>query len=271
MKRQVIQFSILSVVLGLLCPQVVKADVTSPRIQDKGKKYTTEKADSSWYGTHSSGRLVEASELRIQIESMLADGDWEKALPKARKAVQLDPGDPQGHIMYARILTQKFYQTKGEPDEKTLIECMHEWEMIRRHDADPTEQWEAGNNVKRLQKIARAIEKERKRREREKEEEEEYEDEDEPDVAKTPVKARTQVSAKPITAPAKTGTAAPATGAAGATVRTAPARPAVSAKPAVKAEAPAEPAEEVEAAEAPAPKVKSGEKVAEKKRRWGIF
>ncbi len=167
MKNSAVKWIILSITLAIACPLAL-ADVTSPQIKDKGKKYTTEKADSGWYGTSSSARLVEASELRIHVENMLANGEWEKAIPKAKKAVQLDPGDPQGHIYLARALTMKFYQTKGEPDEKLLQECMLEWDLIRRHDADPSEQWEAGTEVKKLVKIAKAIEKDKIRREKEK-------------------------------------------------------------------------------------------------------
>lgn len=159
----------LGLLLALATAPLASADVTSPSIKDKGKKYTHEKPNSSYYGTGSAGRLVEASELRIHIDDLLAAGDWEKAVPKARKAVQLDPGDPYGHLLLARAMTMKLYQSKGEVDEKLLIECMHEWAMIRRHDADPTEQWEAGTQYKKLQKIAKALEKQKKEKEKEKE------------------------------------------------------------------------------------------------------
>lgn len=167
MKNQAVKWIVLSMTLAIACP-LAQADVTSPQIKNKGKKYTNEKADTGWYGTGSSARLVEASELRIHVEDMLASGEWEKAIPKAKKAVQLDPGDPQGHLYLARALTMKFYQTKGEPDEKLLQECMMEWDLIRRHDADPTEQWEAGAEVKKLIRVAKAIEKDKIRREKEK-------------------------------------------------------------------------------------------------------
>lgn len=144
-------------------------DVTSPSIKDKGKKYSREKARSDHYGTGQSGRLVEASELRFQVGDLLDEGDWLRAIPKAKKAVQLDPGDPTGHIYLARALTLKLYQSKGEVDEKLLAECIHEWQLIRYHDADPTEQWEAGNEVKKLSKIAKALAKQKKEQEKEKE------------------------------------------------------------------------------------------------------
>jgi tetratricopeptide (TPR) repeat protein len=133
-----------------------------------GKKYTTEKPKTEYYGTGSSGRLTEASELRVLVEDLLSSGEYEKAIPKAKKAVQLDPGDPSGHLFLARALTNKLYQSKEEIDEKLLAECIREWQMIRYHDADPTEQWEAGNQVKALNKIAKALEKEKLIKEKEK-------------------------------------------------------------------------------------------------------
>ncbi len=157
----------LSIALPGIMPLNVMADVTSPSIKDQGKRYTNEKPLTSYYGTGSSGRLVEASELRMVVDDMIAAGEFEKAIPKAKKAVQLDPADPAGHLYLARALTQKFYQSKGEIDEKLLAECVREWEIIRRHDADPTEQWEAGNQSKKLVKIAKALEKDKLRKEKE--------------------------------------------------------------------------------------------------------
>jgi hypothetical protein len=156
----------LAVIAPILLAPAVQADVTSPDIKDKGKRYTQEKAHKEIYGTSSSGRLVEASELRILVDGLIADGEWEAAIPKARKAVQLDPGDPGGHLALARILTRKFYDTKGRVDEKLLNEVIGEWQIIRFHDVDPTEQWEAGQTVKKLQKIAKAIEKDKLEREK---------------------------------------------------------------------------------------------------------
>lgn len=143
---------------------MASADVTSPMIKDRGRKYTEEKPLTSYYGTGAAGRMTEASELRFQAESLFTAGEWEKAIPVAKKAVQFDAGDPSGHLILARALTAKFYQQKGAIDEKLLTECLREWQLIRYHDADPTEQWEAGMAAKRLIKIARALEKEKKER-----------------------------------------------------------------------------------------------------------
>lgn len=138
------------------------ADVTSPMVKDRGRKYTEEKPMTSYYGSNAAGRMTEASELRFQAEHFLTAGEFDKAVPVAKKAVQFDAGDPGGHLILARALTQKFYHSKGAVDEKLLAECLREWQLIRYHDADPTEQWEAGMAAKRLMRIAKALEKEKK-------------------------------------------------------------------------------------------------------------
>lgn len=165
-KTLVVIISLASVSALALLPAAV-ADVTSPSIKNRGKKYTKEKANSAYYGSGQSGRLVEASELRFKAHDLLDEGEWAKAIPVARKAVQLDPGDPSGHLDLARALTMKLYQTKGEIDEKLLTECMQEWQLIRYHDADPTEQWEAGMEYKKLSRIAKALMKQKKLHEKE--------------------------------------------------------------------------------------------------------
>jgi hypothetical protein len=159
----------LSILAPVVISPLVKADVTSPEIKDRGKRYTPEKPLINYYGTGSSARLTEASELRLAVEDLIAGGEWEAAIPKAKKAVQLDPGDPSGHLFLARVLTMKFYETKGKVDEKLLAECVREWQLIRYHDADPNEQWEAGQQVKKLMKIAKTLEKEKMAMEKEKE------------------------------------------------------------------------------------------------------
>ena len=169
---------------------MASADVTSPMIKDRGRKYTHEKPMTDYYGTGSAGRMTEASELRFQAESLFTAGEWEKAIPVAKRAVQFDAGDPTGHLILARALTQKFYQQKGAIDEKLLAECLREWQLIRYHDADPTEQWEAGMAAKKLIKIARALEKEKKERLRIEED-----------------KLQAQLAAKPAPSKAKVATA----------------------------------------------------------------
>lgn len=151
--------------LSILSAQTAIADVLSPSIKERqGKKYSIEKPRSSYYGSGQAGRMTEASELRIEVAGMLDDGEFLAAIPKAKKAVQLDPGYPEGHILLARALTSKFYQQKGVVDEKLLAECLNEWQLIRYHDADLSEQMEAGSQAKRLLKIAKMLEKDRKQK-----------------------------------------------------------------------------------------------------------
>lgn len=152
----------------LFSAPAVFADSISPAIKDQGKKYSYEKPLVHFYGTGQSGRMSEASDLRFEVESLLDDGEFLAAIPKAKKAVQLDPGYPQGHVLLARALTAKFYQQKGQVDEKLLAECLREWQLIRYHDADLSDQMEAGGQAKRLLKIAKMLEKDRQAKLKEK-------------------------------------------------------------------------------------------------------
>lgn len=158
--------------IQIVFTQVASADYLSPAIKDQGKRYSTEKPHSEYYGNSQASRMTEASELRIEVEGMLQDGDFLAAIPKAKKAVQLEPGYPIGHILLARALTSKFYQQKGIVDEKLLAECLREWQLIRYHDADLLDQMEAGGQAKRLLRIARELEKDRQLRKEKKEEQE---------------------------------------------------------------------------------------------------
>ncbi|MBY0360125.1 MAG: hypothetical protein K2W82_19135 [Candidatus Obscuribacterales bacterium] len=152
----------------LLAAPVAFADSLSPGIKDQGKKYSYEKPRVDFYGTGQSGRMSEASDLRFEVEGLLDEGEFLAAIPKAKKAVQLDPGYPEGHILLARALTAKFYQQKGQVDEKLLAECLREWQLIRYHDADLSDQIEAGGQAKRLLKIAKMLEKDRQTKLKEK-------------------------------------------------------------------------------------------------------
>lgn len=137
----------------------VYADAISPQIRDKGKVYSTEAPDTSMYGTGPAGRAIEAMTLRYEIERLLQDAKIEEAVVKARKACQLDPGDPASHLLLARALTRKFYAKQGEIDEKLLAECLYEWRLIWFHDADQWEQHEAKIEARRLGRIAKVIQK----------------------------------------------------------------------------------------------------------------
>lgn len=136
------------------------ADAISPHITSGGKVYSEEKPNREFFGTGMSGRLSEASHLRFTGEQALDDGDLSTALKKLSKAVQLDPGDPTGHLMYARAMTSKINRAlkKGqEVDAELMSDCIEEWKLIWRHDADTSEQAEAKAQWRRLARIAKLM------------------------------------------------------------------------------------------------------------------
>lgn len=159
------QLKQLTVVISLAAAPLIAlpaiADAISPNIKPSSKKYSEERANSAFYGTGPAGRATEASVLRFQAEKELADGNIEDALRVSSKAVQLDPGDPGSHLLYARALTAKFYANEDKIDEKMLAKCYDEWMLIFRHDADQEEQQEARVQAKRLAKIAKGLAKKR--------------------------------------------------------------------------------------------------------------
>jgi hypothetical protein len=139
----------------------VLADSISPNVSNKGHVYSKATPDISFYGTGIGARYTEASVLRMQVERALQDGKTEEAIAKGKKAVQLDPGDPSGHFLLAKGLTEKFYANKGPVDEALLAECLREWMLIWRHDADQFEQWEAKIQARKLMKIAKLLQKDK--------------------------------------------------------------------------------------------------------------
>lgn len=161
MKKQVALLAVSTAVAFCSIPSGVYADVTSPSIKDRGKKYTEERPNTTYYGTGIGARAMEASELRFECERALQDGRVEEALVKSRKAVQLDPGDPGGHLFLARAMTRKLNMAKGEVDEKLLTEVMTEWKMLWQHDADAGEQLEAKMSYMRMLRIAKGLAKQR--------------------------------------------------------------------------------------------------------------
>ena len=83
------------------------ADAISPNIENGDKVYSTEKPNAAYFGTGVAGRLSEASRLRFEGEHYTINGDFDRALSRLRKAVELDPGDPQGHLLLSRAMTKK--------------------------------------------------------------------------------------------------------------------------------------------------------------------
>lgn len=138
----------------------VQADTISPNITSGGRVYSEEKPNKAFFGTGMSGRLSEASYLRFMGEQALDDGDLPAALQKLSKAVQLDAGDPTGHLLFARAMTMKINRAlkKGEDvDSDLLDDCIAEWKLLARHDADTSEQAEAKVQCRRLTKIAKLL------------------------------------------------------------------------------------------------------------------
>jgi len=138
-----------------------RADLISPHVNASGKVYSKEPPNSAMYGTGMVGRLAEASALRYEGDQLLVDGKYEEAIPKLAKCVQLDPGCALGHVLYARAITTKLYESEDAIDEKLLRKAITEWKMIWRHDADQLEQEEARMQARKLMKIAKNLEKKR--------------------------------------------------------------------------------------------------------------
>lgn len=142
--------------------QAALADAISPNINTSDKVYSREKPRSSFYGTGVSGRMSEASALRFEGDQLTIEGKYEEALKLLTKAVQLDPQDPTGHLFLARALTGKLKgQDFGTLDEKLLARCYEEWTLIRRHDADHENQYEAKKNLRFIKRVAKAVEEEK--------------------------------------------------------------------------------------------------------------
>ena len=143
----------------------VQADTISPNITSGGKVYSEERPNKEFFGTGMSGRLTEASHLRFSGEQALDDGDLPVALKRLSKAVQLDPGDPTWHFIYDSAITAKINRDlrKGtDIDRELLSDCIDEWRLIARHDADTSEQMEAKAQMRHLGRIAKALDPQKK-------------------------------------------------------------------------------------------------------------
>lgn len=142
-----------------------QADAISPRIDDEGATYSQEVPNAAFFGKGAGGRMSEASYLRFTGEQCLLERRYKDAYKAMNKAVQLDPGDPTGHVMLARAMSGLVRTKSGAIDEDMLAKCIKEWKLIAYHDADLTEQLEAKGQLRRLTKIAKAIKKERELKE----------------------------------------------------------------------------------------------------------
>lgn len=159
--KQPLIFSGVAMLCALSAMPSAQADYISPNIKDRGQKYSDEKPDEAYYGTGQGGRLVESFELRMQVDGLLRDHRWDEAIKKARKCVQCDPGYPENHLLLARGLAGKLYDEKGPIDEKLLADSIREWNLIRWHDADVSEQLEARAMLSQLHRIAKTLEKDK--------------------------------------------------------------------------------------------------------------
>ena len=154
-------------VLAMAAGGMALADNINPNINNGDRDYSTEKPNSAYYGTGYTGRMTEASQLRFEADQLMADGKLEEAKKKLGKAVMLDAGDPEGHLMYARLITRMLY-AKKTVDEKLLAQCLEEWQMIWHHDSDQTEQAEAKAQARRLMRIAKALARQKKEMDKDK-------------------------------------------------------------------------------------------------------
>ncbi|HEY9720188.1 MAG TPA: hypothetical protein V6C69_22100 [Trichormus sp.] len=158
------QAALLVVALSLYCICPTQADVISPQISsttDPDRPYSEEKPDVSFYGSGGAGRMSEASALRFQGERDTDDAKYDKAIHELAKAVQLDPGDPTGHLLYARALSRKIRAHKNVSQE-LVANAINEWSLLWHHDADYSEQFEAKMQTRKLIKLAKEMRKEAK-------------------------------------------------------------------------------------------------------------
>ncbi|HEY9773290.1 MAG TPA: hypothetical protein V6C81_05725 [Planktothrix sp.] len=149
-------FSALFVLVGA---QAAYCDAISPSIKEAtDDSYSKEKPDSTFYGTGTGSHLTEASVLRFQGEQDMDNHEWDAAIRKLSKAVQLDAAEPEGHVLYARALTRKIEAGQNVTPEMVQM-AQQEWKLLWHHDSDYLEQIEAKNESRRLSRVAKMLEK----------------------------------------------------------------------------------------------------------------
>lgn len=146
---------------ALLWAQPSQADVISPSIDREQEVYSSELPNAAFFGRGISGRMSEASHLRFNGEQFLLERRYKDAYRVLSKAVQLDSGDPTGHVLLARSMTGLLRKADGTYDEDMLNRVVKEWKMIAYHDADISEQFEAKAQLRKLGKIVKALKKEK--------------------------------------------------------------------------------------------------------------
>lgn len=131
------------------------ADNISPRItKHEDVVYSVEQPNREIYGTGIASRATEASILRLEAERDLQAGKAHDAVRKARKAAQFDPNEADSHLLLARALTA-CVKADGFKDKQLYDDCVREWRLLRWHDANSSNQDEAGRNLAKL-RLARA-------------------------------------------------------------------------------------------------------------------
>ena len=150
--------ALLMVVNTTITIESALADSISPHVDGNGQQYSGEPVNAAFFGTGPAAYLTEASQLRFQGAEDIRNGKPEQAMRKLAKAVQLDPGDPNGHLLYARALSAKIKISPADASSLPLVyKALDEWKMLWHHDADSFEQSEAKGEAKRLNRIAKAI------------------------------------------------------------------------------------------------------------------
>jgi len=163
-KMRALNAALLVVAVPFIFSGAALADVISPQIHavDPDRPYSNEKPNTAYYGTGVAGRMSEASALRFQGERDTDDGKFDVAIHELAKAVQLDPGDPSGHVLYARALSRKI-KAHAHVTPDLVATAIGEWKLLWRHDADYSEQFEARDETRKLTKLAKVMQKEAKR------------------------------------------------------------------------------------------------------------
>jgi hypothetical protein len=163
MARHWLATALISLTLTCILVSAACADeAISPAIKETTEQvYSTEKPNSQIYGSGLSAHLTEASVLRFQGEQDIEDHNFDEAIRKLSKSVQLDPGEPEGHLLYARAMSKKISTGKGvTPD--LVTKALQEWRLLWRHDADFSEQQEAHWETRRLTHVAKILSKQEK-------------------------------------------------------------------------------------------------------------
>lgn len=130
------------------------ADNISPGLARRDTTYSLEQPNRELYGTGIASRATEAFALRMDAERDLQAGKIHDALKKARKAAQFDPEVADSHLLLARTMTACL-KAGGYQDKDLYRECISEWRLLRWHDANNSNEEEAGRQLTKL-RLARA-------------------------------------------------------------------------------------------------------------------